>query len=348
MALNFPLKKKVKPIYLISGFLFLLVIFLHWNLARVQEQLPSIAEASEVTTTALNEPVSPIPVNLNLDPNKITLGQKLFYDTQLSSDNTVSCATCHDLKKGGGDGLVASVGMGKHQLTINSPTVFNSGFQFKQFWDGRAHTLEEQVDGPIQTVGEMGGLSWEEVIKRLKQSAEYKSLFGEIYAKGITENSIKDAIAEFEESLFTPNAPFDRYLRGDKDALTATEKQGYEAFKAYGCVTCHQGMLLGGNMFQTFGVMGDYFGDRGNVTKSDLGRYNVTGNERDRFVFKVPTLRNVALTAPYFHDGKAKSLDEAIKAMAKYQLGVQMPQNDVDDIMKFLRSLTGEYQGKAL
>jgi cytochrome c peroxidase len=258
------------------------------------------------------------------------------------------------LNTGGTDRLIHSIGIQK-QLhfvnSVNSPTVFNSGFNFKQFWDGRAETLEDQVETPLLSDHEMGGKSWLEVVNKLKQSSEYVSWFKQLYSDGITHDNIdniKDAIATFERSLYTPNSRFDQFLRGEQNALTEEEKEGYHRFKSYGCVSCHQGMLLGGNMFQSFGLHGDYFRDRGNVTKADLGRFNVTGDERDRYVFKVPSLRNVVLTSPYFHDGSAATLEEAIKVMAKYQLGRQLPQTDIDLIIKFLNTLTGEYKGKPL
>jgi cytochrome c peroxidase len=176
----------------------------------------------------------------------------------------------------------------------------------------------------------------------------YVLAFSELYVDGIQSHTIKDAIATFERSLYTPTARFDRLLRGDSNALTDEEKQGYRIFKEYGCINCHQGVGVGGNMFETFGVMGDYFADRGNVTKADLGRFNVTGDAWDRHVFKVPSLRNVALIPPYSHDGSAKRLEDAVVIMARYQLGRKLSHEETDLIVKFLRTLTGEYQGKAL
>jgi cytochrome c peroxidase len=343
--LNFPLSKKLKRIYIIPILLFCAVVVFFWQYSRLDN--PSISPIADSQTAILvNEPIQPIPLEIELDADKVELGNLLFHDPQLSSDNTVSCASCHDLARGGVDRLPTSLGMGNSTLTINSPTVFNSGLQFKQNWDGRAETLEEQAEGPLSSAGEMGGLTGEQLIEKLKKSSQYQTLFKEVYSNGITFDNVTNALGEFQRSLYTPNAPFDRYLRGNPDAITAEEKRGYDLFKSYGCVTCHQGMLVGGNMFQTFGIMGDYFGDRGNIKEADLGRYNVTKNERDRHVFKVPMLRNITKTAPYFHDGTAETLDEAIKVMAKYQLGIEMPQEDVDSIMLFLRTLEGEYQGE--
>ena len=335
---------------LLWGLLFGLTILIVWGIQllkkpSVQTEVDSFFQP-EVTVAA--EPISPIPTKVNLDPAKVALGDRLFHDPQLSSDGTVSCATCHLLNKGGTDRLPKSLGMLGSSTGVNSPTVYNSGFHFRLNWDGKAETLEEQADGPIAAAKEMGGVGWEEVVQQLKESPEYLSAFNEAYREEITPDNIKNALAVFQRSLYTPNAPFDLYLKGNKNAISPQAKEGYSLFKSYGCISCHQGMLVGGNMYQSLGIFGDYFGDRGSVIKADYGRYNVTGKEEDRYVFKVPSLRNIVLTSPYFHDGNPQTLDEAIKLMGKYQLGIDIPQNDVDYIMSFLRSLTGEYRGKPL
>jgi len=295
----------------------------------------------------MNEPIRPIPTSLNLDPKKVELGERLFHEPSLSGDGEVACASCHNLATGGVDRKPRSRGVHRRMGRINTPTVFNSGFHPKLFWDGRADSLEEQIDGPMLTSHEMDS-RWEDVIADLERSNFYRQAFAASYSDGITEKTIKDAIATFERSLYTPNARFDQYLRGDEKAIDADEKEGYRLFKTYGCVKCHQGMTIGGNHFDTFGVIGDYFADRGNITKEDFGRFNVTGDGQDRFKFKVCSLRNVALTPPYFHDGSAATLEEAVTVMARYQLGRQIPEGDVDLIVKFLRTLTGEYKGKPL
>jgi len=293
------------------------------------------------------EPIRPIPQSVPLDAAKVALGHKLFDEPRLSHDNTVSCASCHNLKTGGVDHRVHSLGINQAEGVINAPTVFNSGLHFKQFWDGRADSLEEQVDGPTQDVNEMGS-TWPEILAKLEHSSAYVNAFKEIYPDGIQHQNVKNALAEFERSLITPNSRFDRYLRGDDTAITAEEKQGYLKFKTYGCIACHQGVDVGGNMFQPLGILGDYFGDRGKVTKADFGRFNVTGHDEDKFVFKVPSLRNVALTAPYFHDGSAQTLEQAVTTMAKYQLGRELPPRDLEQVVLFLKSLTGQYEGKPL
>ncbi|HEY6332685.1 MAG TPA: cytochrome-c peroxidase [Blastocatellia bacterium] len=294
-----------------------------------------------------NEPIQPIPRDLALDSERVKLGEQLFHDPRLSRDNSVSCATCHNLATGGCDRLVRSTGINGQPGVINAPSIFNTGMGFRQFWDGRAATLEEQIDGPIQSPVEMGS-NWTEVISKLAKSLDYAAAFTAVYKDGLTPDTVKSAIATFERSLRTPDCRFDRYLRGETSALNDEEKRGYEIFKSYGCISCHQGVNIGGNMFQTFGVMADYFADRGHITRADYGRYNVTGDENDRYVFKVPSLRNVELTAPYFHDGSAKTLDAAVQAMGKYQLGRHLSPDETGALVSFLKTLTGTYKGSQL
>ncbi len=288
------------------------------------------------------EPIAPIPLEIELDRAKVDLGNQLFHEKQLSQNRQVSCATCHSISLAGVDQLPKSVGT--QQGFINAPTVLNSALNIKQFWDGRADTLEDQIDGPLTSEHEMNS-SWPEVVQRLTASKQYRADFEKLYPDGITADSIKDAIATFERSLYTPNSRFDQYLRGNQNILTDAEKQGYQGFKDYGCIACHQGVGIGGNMFQKFGVFGDYFQDRGDITPEDLGRYNVTQREEDRYTFKVPSLRNVVLTAPYFHDGSVDTLEEAVKTMFKYQLGRVPDQEEIDKILQFLNTLTANVAG---
>jgi cytochrome c peroxidase len=240
-----------------------------------------------------------------------------------------------------------SVGVGGAKGAINAPTVFNSSLNFRQFWDGRAATLEEQVAGPVHDAKEMGS-NWAQVLAKLSQDTALAAEFKAAYADGLQPRNIQHAIASFERTLITPNARLDKFLKGDKSALSAEEQQGYRLFKSYGCAACHQGANVGGNLYQTFGVMGDYFGKRGGVTEADLGRFNVTKHAGDKHVFKVPSLRNVALTAPYFHDGSAATLADAVDVMFKFQLGRPASAQDKELIVKFLRTLTGEWNGKPL
>jgi cytochrome c peroxidase len=324
--------------------LFLLVVFWQYHQAP-QDPVMTLARAR--AAGASNEPIVPLPASFESDGRKVALGEKLFNDSLLSSDGTVSCASCHSLTEGGTDRLPRSVGVAGRIGSINAPTVFNSGFNSRQFWDGRAGTLEDQIDGPTHNPLELGS-NWAQILEKLARSPEYVREFGAIYPDGIQERNVKAAIAAFERTLVTPNSRFDRYLNGEGDALTEEEKEGYRLFKIDGCVSCHQGINVGGNLFQKFGVMGDYFADRGRVTKADLGRFNVTGEEADRYVFKVPSLRNVELTAPYLHDGSAERLEDAVTIMSVYQLGRPLTVPERDAIVKFLKTLTGEYKGRAL
>jgi cytochrome c peroxidase len=289
-----------------------------------------------------DEPIQPIPTEISLNAGKVALGEKLFNETQLSHDNTISCASCHSLDKGGTDQLAHSKGIAGATGSVNAPTVFNSAYNFKQFWDGRAETLEAQIDGPTHAAGEMGS-TWEEITGKLNQSPEYVAEFARFYPDGIHTENIKDAIATFERSLITPNSRFDQFLKGNQEILTKEEKEGYRTFKTVGCISCHQGMNAGGNLFQEFGVMGDYFNDRGNITEADLGRFNVTHQDYDRYVFKVPSLRNVSETYPYFHDGSAQTLEAAVTTMSKYQLGRELSPEEIDSIVLFLKTLDGKY-----
>ena len=313
------------------------------KIAQATLLLSVVIESTLLQAAPLNEPIQPLP-EMVLDAAKVMLGKRLFHETKLSADNSISCASCHGLTQGGVDNLSVSVGIGGAKGSINAPTVLNSGLNFRQFWDGRADTLEAQAEGPVHNPLEMGS-SWSEVVVKLQQDADYPQAFAALYPDGISGEAIKDAIATFERSLVTPSR-FDDYLLGDANAISADEKKGYELFKNYGCVACHQGRNAGGNMYQYFGVMGNYFEDRGNITTADYGRYNVTGKEHDKFMFKVPSLRNIALTAPYFHDGSATTLEDAVGIMVKYQLGRLVPDEDKALIVKFLHTLTGHEQEK--
>ena len=307
---------------------------------------PALEAATKDSETHLlrrprtREPIKPIE-EIEVDPEKVALGRALFHDPRLSKDNTTACVSCHDLANGGDDGLRVSVGIDGKGGTINSPTVFNVGLNFKQFWDGRAETLEEQIDGPVQSPLELGSL-WPELLAKLHAHESYPTRFKSLYPDGINRNNVKNALAEFMKSLTTPNSRFDQWLRGEDDALGALEERGYTLFKLYGCVSCHQGANVGGNMFQVFGVLNNYFERRGNITDADLGRYNVTGEPEDRHAFKVPSLRMAALTAPYLHDGGAATLRDAVDAMFEFQLGRSAPDEDKEAIVAFIKTLPGE------
>jgi len=332
----------------VGGFLFVLIAAGMWWTQQVVVQPTELA--AKIGQWKLNlsyKSVQALPESVELNPEKVALGEQLFHDVRLSSDNSIGCFSCHGLDTGGVDNHVRSIGVGGAVGDINTPTVFNSGFNFVQFWDGRAATLEDQIDASINNPQEMAS-NWPQVIRKISQDTVYAEQFRKLYRDGITPTTLKDAIATFERSLVTPNSRFDKYLRGDMTALSAHEKRGFELFQSYGCSSCHQGVNLGGNMFEKMGLMGDYFADRGNLTEADNGRFNVDQLEQSMHEFKVPSLRNVARTAPYFHDGSVATLQHAIAVMAKYQLGRPMPNDDVNAIDSFLESLTGEYKGEPL
>lgn len=299
------------------------------------------AVVEEEVEMAAEELLKPLPELGELDMKKIALGRKLFHDPILSGDGTISCSTCHTLDHGGAEPRKTSTGIRGQVGPINSPTVLNSSLNFVQFWDGRAKDLREQAEGPVANPIEMGA-TWEGVVKRLKANDEYATEFAALYEDGVTKTSVTDAIAVYEEALITPSR-FDRYLRGDQSAITEAEKTGYETFKEVGCPTCHNGVLIGGGMFQKMGLVKDYFKDRGTeITEADLGRFNVSKNPAEKHFFKVPTLRNVELTPPYLHDGSRTTLEETVRLMGKYQLGRDLSDAQVNSIVAFLKSLTGE------
>lgn len=294
-----------------------------------------------------NEIAQRIPEDGGADPRKAALGDALYHDTRLSKDNTISCASCHDLGMGGTDQAQFSTGVDGAMGDINAPTTFNAGWQFLHFWDGRAADLEEQADGPVNNPIEMAS-SWDEAIPKLEADAEFTAAFLEVFPEGYSMETITHAIAEFERTLNTPNSRFDRHLAGDEIALTDEEKKGYQLFKDYRCATCHVGRLLGGQSFEKMGLKADYFGDRGNVGTADFGRFNVTGKEEDRFRLKVPTLRNIAFTFPYLHDGSTSDLKEVVEIMVKYQVGKTITDIESDLIVKFFHTLNGELHGEML
>lgn len=290
-----------------------------------------------------DEPVAALPEPQGLDPELARLGMQLFHDVRLSRNNSVSCAHCHHLGKGGSDNLRVSVGIEGRLGVINSPTVYNTAFHLAYFWDGRSATLEDLIlDGPLQNPSEMGS-NWDQVLGKLKEDRELRRNFRELFPDGFTAENVAKAIAAFLRGLVTTNAPFDRWLQGE-ETLTEQQERGYRLFKSYGCIACHQGVNLGGNMYAPLGVMGDYFADRGDeVSQADLGRYNVTGRDSDRHVFKVPSLRLVVHTAPYLHDGRAETLADAVRIMARYQLGREIPEEQIEDIIAFFHSLAGSH-----
>ena len=283
------------------------------------------------------EPVSPIPVAKVTSPGKVELGKKLFFDPRLSRSGFISCNSCHNLSMGGSDNLKTSIGDKWQKGPINSPTVLNSSLNVAQFWDGRAKDLKEQAGGPIANPGEMAfthDLAVDLLTSIPQYVAEFKKVFGH---DKLTIDEVTQAIAAFEETLVTPNARFDKWLKGDKKAINAQELRGYQLFKSSGCVSCHNGPNLGGTSFQKMGLVEAYKTDN-----PAEGRSAVTGNDAERFNFKVPTLRNVELTYPYFHDGAADTLTQAVDTMGRLQLGKKFTPEENADIVAFLKTLTGD------
>ena len=293
-----------------------------------------------------NEPVRPIDQTLEYDPAKAALGFALFHDTRLSVDNTVSCASCHALETAGVDNHQFSHGVNDQLGGVNAPTVFNAVYNFVQFWDGRARTLADQAAGPPLNPVEMASESFDQIIDKLKSDRQFVKEFTAVYPEGLTAETLTDAIEQFERTLITPNSAFDKWLRGDDSAITPEELEGYELFKKYDCATCHAGANLGGHTYELMGLRRHYFAERGSeLTHEDNGRFKETNEERDRHRFKVPGLRNVEHTWPYYHDGTRETLEEAVRDMGIYQSGVELTDDEGNKITAFLKTLTGEYNG---
>lgn len=299
--------------------------------------LAAPASAGDIDSEAL----FPLPLSVDLPAARVQLGERLFGDPRLSSNNALPCSGCHQLAQGGDDGRVRAITNSGQPGNLNTPTVFNSAFDFRHSRHGRFRTLEQQVEDDLHNPAH-ANTSWEELLPKLRADPDYLAGFSAVYAQGISRESVLDAIATFERSLVTPNAPFDRFLRGDQNALSDCEREGYRLFKAYGCTACHQGINVGGNMFQQLGILEPYQGD-------DNASHEHPSPDQDKeHIFKVPSLRNVAVTAPYFHDGAVATLAQAVRVMGRVQLGVDIPDLDVVPIVAFLATLTGEYQGRSL
>jgi cytochrome c peroxidase len=289
--------------------------------------------AAEATWKTI-EPIAPVT---GINKEKAELGKKLFFDPRLSKSGFISCNSCHNLSRGGTDNLKTSIGHKWQQGPINAPTVLNSSLNFVQFWDGRADTLKEQASGPITNPGEMAFTHdlAEEVLESIPgYVTEFKQVFGD---DKINIDRVTDVIAEFEKTLSTPNSRFDKWLKGDKDVLTADEKAGHKLFEKSGCISCHYGETLSSPSFQRMGVMEEY-----KAESTTQGRKDVTGEDAHRFMFKVPTLRNIELTYPYFHDGGVQTLSEAVDTMAHNQRDKKFSKKENAQIVAFLKTLTGD------
>ncbi len=298
---------------------------------------------ADTAATVRDEPIKPIAPYVAKDAAKVELGKQLYFDPRLSKSGFISCNSCHNLSMGGSDNLTSSIGDRWQQGPINAPTVLNSSMNLAQFWDGRAKDLKEQAGGPIANPKEMG-FSHELAVKEVETIPQYKEQFQKIYGKDKVDiDMLTDAIAEFENTLVTPDSRFDKWLTGDDKALTEVELKGYKLFKESGCVACHNGAAVGGNSFQKMGVVEPY-----KTSNPAEGMAGLTKKDEDRFKFKVPTLRNVELTYPYFHDGGAATLEEAVTIMGKLQLGKKFTDEEVSNIVAFLKTLTGKQPDFAL
>ena len=283
--------------------------------------------------------IQPLPLIKSIDKRWVQLGKALFHSPLLSKDNSISCASCHQTKAGGDDGFPLSIGIKNRTGNRNSPSILNASLNFRQFWDGRSVSIQDQMIGPIHNPIEMGS-NFDEIISKLRSDKTFNQAFNTLDINGVTKENIILAIATFEESLITHNSPIDNYLLGDNNALTPQQKQGLEKFQKFGCITCHQGRNIGGNLFQKIGRI-----DK--VPKellADKGRYTITNDINDLHVYKVPSLRNVSLTAPYFHNGSVRTLPEAVNLMAKMQLGLNLSLQDTEDIVALLGAFTGQVQ----
>lgn len=298
----------------------------------------------------------PVPADNPITAAKVELGKQLFFDPRLSVDGTISCNSCHNVMSGGTDNRSVSVGVSGAKGGRSAPTVWNAAFLSSQFWDGRAATLEDQAKGPILADVEMGMPSEEEAVKRIKAIPGYVDSFKAVFGNEnpITYDNIAKAIATYERTLITPNSPFDRYMRGDKSAMSASAIRGMEAVQGLGCTSCHSGPNFSGpaaeagsGFFQKFPTYESEY-DKKYGFSEDLGRYNVTKSDADKNVWRVPTWRNVALTAPYFHNGSVATLEEAVRVMAKTQLNKDPTEKQVSDIVAFLNSLTGEFPAQTM
>ena len=299
--------------------------------------LLSGAVISQSVLAAGKEPIQPIPAAKVTNPALVELGKKLYFDPRLSKSGFISCNSCHNLSMGGTDNIKTSIGHNWQEGPINAPTVLNSSLNLAQFWDGRAADLQAQAGGPIANPGEMG-FSHTLAVDMLQTIpgyvAEFKKAFG---TEKVSIEEVTKAIAAFEETLVTPNSRFDKWLKGNKKAITKDELAGYQLFKDSGCVACHNGPAVGGNSFQKMGLVEPY-----KASSTAEGRSAVTGKDADRFNFKVPTLRNVELTYPYFHDGAANTLPEAVDTMGRIQLGKKFTAEENAKIVAFLKTLTGD------
>ncbi|WP_283130462.1 cytochrome-c peroxidase [Enterovibrio norvegicus] len=293
---------------------------------------------TDINSLYQNALVFPIPSHFDYDLPLIRVGWTLFRDEGLSSNNSVSCNSCHNLQTNGAEITPVSVGVGGAG-SRNSLTVFNAALNYRFFWDGRTNSLKKQMDGPVHAPLEMAS-SWAAIVEYVAANPEYETLFEDADILPISADSIQHALVAFQESLLTPHSPFDRYLNGDQYAIDSPAKKGWMAFQKLGCINCHQGQNIGGSLMQRFGYYDNETRGAPSASDLDTGRYQMTQNDADKYLFRVASLRNVADTPPYFHDGRTNNLEEAIEIMAKVQLGQSLEQSVINDISAFLHALS--------
>lgn len=340
--------KRFQKIYYSTVVVVMVVMSLfYWRWWYSEPASISAIDTPAPASSRQHEPIQPLPPAPELDSSKVKLGQQLFHDPRLSHNGKASCASCHNLSQGGVDRLAKSLDIRGGSDEINTPTVFNAAYSLYLTWNGRLPSLAAQLDDVMNNPRHMGN-GWASALNELKGDKGVSATFRQVYGATINRENLTDALVIYQRTLVTPDAPFDRFLRGDEEAVSEGARYGYRLFKEYGCIACHQGVNIGGHMLARFGIFKDYFADQKQHSNADLGLYSHTGNDQDRHVFRVPSLRNVALTPPYFHDGSADTLLDAVGTMAEFQLGRSIPLEDALAIVTFLESLTGEFSGKPL
>ena len=311
------------------------------------DSAPSVRAGSVplVHAESASEPIAPLPSSPPEDAARVAVGAELFASSVLSEDGQVSCKSCHDPAHTFVDGQALSRPAGRSPMAKNTPTLLNVAHLQVFNWDGRFGSLDDHLDALIQNPM-VHGSTWSALAERLRRDEHWSQRFGHAFPDGVTGANAKAALLAFERSLASPGAPFDRWLLGEKGAISSRAAEGYALFKSRGCVSCHQGALVGGNLFQRLGIIKPYYADGDALPESDLGRFEVTGRPEDKHVFRVPSLRNVGLTAPYLHDGSLPTLPMAVSVMATYQLGRTLDKDQIDQIVAFLETLSGPVQGE--
>ncbi len=346
MLVYFRLLKNYKPYY--KRFYINNNILFGGYMLKIRMLVAAIMLASSVSAVQAWDSLpskAPAPTNNPTTTEKVELGRMLYHDPRLSSTGTVSCASCHNTMAGGEDNRAGSMGVNGQVGGRSAPTVWNAAFNTVQFWDGRAESLEAQAAGPVTNPIEMGMKNWDQVVTRLKAIEGYQHLFTKAFGKdSISKDNTTKAIAAYERTLITPDSPYDYYVNGDQSALTAQQIRGMEKVAELGCTSCHSGAAFNGaGTFQKFPVNDNGYFEAKFDFKKDKGLAEVTKKKKDEHFWKVPTLRNITLTAPYFHNGSVKTLKKAVAIMAKLQLNKDLSDNEVADIVAFLHALTGKF-----